>query len=260
VYYCCRELGRDWKELPYVLLGDDIVIGDKEVAELYLSLIKSLGVEVSMSKTHQSSTLYEFAKRLVYKGQEITPFPISALAETSSRYYLLTNLLIETENKGWVSKIGIPSAVASYYGIVKGKPSKYRRKIHDLSLISELIIKVMRKVIPAGSALMQIAGSMNIQFNKDITDDVGYSILSNIAVEMFADSTAVLEDESGPPLGLLAENLVIYLTGLENEADAALGFELIYSLPHLGCYGQIEEMYMNLKKEAIRIDTVASGD
>jgi len=100
IYYCCRELNLKWADSKYCLLGDDIVIGDKRLAEEYLKVIKSLGLEVSELKTHISPVLYEFAKRLVYKDQEITPFPISALAESESRSYILTSLLIETENKG----------------------------------------------------------------------------------------------------------------------------------------------------------------
>jgi len=47
----------------YALLGDDIVIGDKLVAERYKLIINSLGVEISESKTHVSNDTYEFAKR-----------------------------------------------------------------------------------------------------------------------------------------------------------------------------------------------------
>jgi hypothetical protein len=47
----------------YILLGDDIVIGGKEVAEKYQSLLLQLGVEISQNKTHVSDDTYEFAKR-----------------------------------------------------------------------------------------------------------------------------------------------------------------------------------------------------
>lgn len=46
-----------------MLLGDDILIGDEEVAKLYLEIIQDLGVDVSMAKTHVSKTTCEFAKR-----------------------------------------------------------------------------------------------------------------------------------------------------------------------------------------------------
>jgi hypothetical protein len=45
------------------VLGDDVLIGDREVGELYLEVIRDLGVDVSMAKTHISNTTCEFAKR-----------------------------------------------------------------------------------------------------------------------------------------------------------------------------------------------------
>jgi len=47
----------------YILLGDDIVINHDRVALEYLKIIRGLGVEVSVNKTHTSFTTYEFAKR-----------------------------------------------------------------------------------------------------------------------------------------------------------------------------------------------------
>lgn len=56
-------LGRDFSTLKYVVLGDDVLIGDRELGDRYIELIQSLGVEVSELKTHKSSTTLEFAKR-----------------------------------------------------------------------------------------------------------------------------------------------------------------------------------------------------
>jgi hypothetical protein len=47
VYYCCRKLGKDWRKANYVLLGDDIVIADDELAKKYMEVISDLGVEFS---------------------------------------------------------------------------------------------------------------------------------------------------------------------------------------------------------------------
>jgi hypothetical protein len=48
--------------------------------------MSTLGVEVSELKTHQSPHFLEFAKRLFYKGQEVSPFPISALQQTGNKF------------------------------------------------------------------------------------------------------------------------------------------------------------------------------
>lgn len=82
------------------MLGDDILIGCDLLAEKYLECLGRLGVQVSHLKTHSSDRLFEFAKRLVYKGKEITPFPISALPESSHRFYLMVELLKSEIRKG----------------------------------------------------------------------------------------------------------------------------------------------------------------
>jgi len=46
-----------------MILGDDIVIKNNAVAEAYIRVIKGLGVELSIQKTHVSNDTYEFAKR-----------------------------------------------------------------------------------------------------------------------------------------------------------------------------------------------------
>jgi len=50
----------------YALLGDDIVIADKSVADNYLSLMQSLGVPINLSKSFEMETGgLEFAKRWI---------------------------------------------------------------------------------------------------------------------------------------------------------------------------------------------------
>jgi len=66
----------------YVLLGDDIVIAHDTLAKSYKEVMACLDVPISEQKTHVSKHMYEFAKRWIYKEQEITPFPVGALMET----------------------------------------------------------------------------------------------------------------------------------------------------------------------------------
>lgn len=64
-----------------MLLGDDIVIANPSLAKAYLEIMDELKVPISLAKTHVSKDMYEFAKRLVYKGTEITPLPIPSIME-----------------------------------------------------------------------------------------------------------------------------------------------------------------------------------
>lgn len=250
VYYCCRKLGKDWRSLPYCLLGDDIVIGDREVAEYYLRVIKSLGVEVSMAKTHISDNFYEFAKRLVYKGQEISPFPLSALREQGSRYYLLVNLLMECKMKEWVSHLGIPRVILDYYELVRPLRRKLRKGIELKSSICELITEVIRGSRSAGDGINTIAGQLRLP--RSYTDEEGRKLLTQIVLELFTESDPY--GKKGDPLGEKSLEVVTYLSGWEDDLDPGLGLELIYCIPYLGIWGQVEETYMNLKREVAKVD------
>lgn len=65
----------------YVLLGDDIVLANEDVAKAYMTILDSLGVKVSETKTHVSKTTYEFAKRWIHHGEEVTGAPLGSLFE-----------------------------------------------------------------------------------------------------------------------------------------------------------------------------------
>jgi len=259
MFHCCRELNIPWSEARYVLLGDDVLIGDRLLKNKYIEMMTRLGVTFSPLKTHESEFLFEFAKRLFYKGEEITPFPISALKEVSKRYYLLVNLLIELEPKGWNLTEGIPQAISQFYKTVIPRNSVFSATLRDKSYFSELIMKVMRGAIAADKALNTLIGYFGHQI-RQLTEEESLNILSNIAVETFAESNPVNQKGMGYPLGKLAEDLLIQLTGVEEPTLSEHLLNVIIMIPHLAVYGQIEEAYLNVSKEAFRIDTVGGGD
>jgi hypothetical protein len=76
----------------YSLLGDDIVIGDSQVAYEYKKLISTLGVDISEQKTHESSHTFSFAKRWIHKGVEITGIRLDGWIN-NQKYYLLAEEL-----------------------------------------------------------------------------------------------------------------------------------------------------------------------
>jgi len=65
----------------YVLLGDDIVLANEHVAKEYMAILSILGVKVSETKTHVSNDTYEFAKRWIHFGEEVTGAPLGSLFE-----------------------------------------------------------------------------------------------------------------------------------------------------------------------------------
>lgn len=65
----------------YALLGDDIVIANDAVAREYRAILSDLGVSISEQKTHVSPDTFEFAKRWIQRGVEVTGAPMGSLFE-----------------------------------------------------------------------------------------------------------------------------------------------------------------------------------
>lgn len=102
VLYCASLCGHDpFKFSAYALLGDDIVIYDSSVAEKYREVIASFGVEISDIKSHDSESYRDFAKRLFYKGTEITPFPLHSVVENWNKPIELVSVLNDLQKRGW---------------------------------------------------------------------------------------------------------------------------------------------------------------
>jgi len=266
IYYLCQINSIDWRTCSYALLGDDIVINNDIISKGYINIMKTLGVEVNDLKTHHSNHFFEFAKRLFYKSKEITPFPISSLQETNDHYYLIVNTLMEIEKRGWVPVEGIPAAITAFYKTVLHRKSNNCLKLGEASWGVEGMIKVMQDRLPGGQFLTELAARHNYKIVPPLTDSEAGYMLSNVAVELFADSSPLndsFKQKSKFPLGELAVGWVEKLTGLCNDVDCELIeeiFELIQSIPQLRGYGTVEETYMNLVKQAKRIDTVEQGN
>lgn len=73
------QLGTDWFE-DYAVLGDDIVIGNKRVADEYLVILDLLGAPVNLSKSLVSNNgSAEFAKRFFLRYQDASPISFKEL-------------------------------------------------------------------------------------------------------------------------------------------------------------------------------------
>jgi hypothetical protein len=96
VQYCAAQAGVvGWFDL-YAILGDDIVIGHHKVALKYVEFMSKIGVGINASKSIKGQNLsFEFAKRFFWRGEDITPLPLSGLAP------------------GWLSLSSVPEIVAS---------------------------------------------------------------------------------------------------------------------------------------------------
>jgi len=84
----------------YAVLGDDVVIQDDDVAAQYLSIMKTLGVGVNLSKTVVSTNLLEFAKRLRTRTHDVSPIGPGAILATSRRPLMAATLFTDLDTRG----------------------------------------------------------------------------------------------------------------------------------------------------------------
>nr|UTQ48829.1 RNA-dependent RNA polymerase [Monilinia fructicola mitovirus 12] len=82
VQIAARRVGfKTWFE-EYAVLGDDIVIANKSVADAYLFVMEQLGVDINLSKSLISNTgSCEFAKKLFVSGVEVSPLGPKSIFE-----------------------------------------------------------------------------------------------------------------------------------------------------------------------------------
>jgi len=115
VQYSADKAGYDLPYGGYALLGDDIVIGNKEVAEIYKQVITDLGVEFSIPKSHEGNTLVDFAKRLWLRDKqdpmkwvEISPFSVNGFKSAEGNPYLLFIELQMASMRGLLGNTSVP--------------------------------------------------------------------------------------------------------------------------------------------------------
>lgn len=251
VFYCCKSLKMSWLNAPYYLLGDDLLICNKELAEKYMEVMKLLDVGISEPKSFISPHFFELAKRQFYKGEEISPYPVSSIKESLSNVSTFVATLIDLEGRGWLAKTAPSKAIALGYGCMSSYRSVYKSKMEHTAYLADKMLRCIRGAEPAGKAISSIFSKLG--YPMTVSDKIGNSIIENIVVDRFSQQPEMKPIKlEGPPTFELAANLVMLLTGLDEER-LPLGFETIYALPVTQIHGQIEETYMNLVSKAKQI-------
>jgi len=253
VYYCCRKLGIKWSEAPYVMLGDDIVIKHNDLAKMYMEVMTSLDVGISLQKSHISKTMYEFAKRIFYIGEEITPFPISALYSTRRTPSLMLNVLVNEEQKGWTSPIGTPIVLSELYRMLGFNATYVAKKLKVFFTSYQVMIgirgrKTANEVIDLISEAYYpriVSLFKNNLMNAILFKDV---FCKTMFMKMLDTSlvSSVAPRPHSKPLGMIAEQLVMMITGRDDTIIDA--FDLIQAIPVLQIHGAVEETYMAVVK------------
>lgn len=87
-------------ETRYEIVGDDIIIFDKELAETYLIIMNAIGVPINLSKSvvSENKPVAEFVKRVSVNGKDVSPFSWKQFI-TENSYLGHINTVIALFNK-----------------------------------------------------------------------------------------------------------------------------------------------------------------
>jgi hypothetical protein len=144
----------------YGLLGDDIVIADRAVAEHYLAIMRGLGVSISMHKSIVSeSGLLEFAKRW-FSGTrgEISALGPGLLLACVRNIYLLPVLVLQMFQRSWIY---FPEHVDKFISVITKLRGKTSGKMVALMIATVLGPSGMLK-----GNFRQVIACANIWFKK----------------------------------------------------------------------------------------------
>lgn len=140
----------------YALLGDDIVIANTAVAQEYTQILGSLGVSISDVKSHVSDDTYEFAKRWIHKGEEVTGAPMSLIVgKVKPKWFDLVRFIQDVETR-WLHKSytlasrGLFAEMFTKLGVTKGYSLKLASKayiFHQFPLATDSPSRLMEKSI-----------------------------------------------------------------------------------------------------------------
>ncbi|AOX47577.1 RNA-dependent RNA polymerase [Ceratobasidium mitovirus A] len=95
----------------YVVLGDDIVIGNRSVAEKYRIIMSELGMELSLNKSiwiepgNRLFSVAEICKRLFLDGAEVSSLPVRLMANVIEHNHMIYQLQDEMFKR---SQVNVP--------------------------------------------------------------------------------------------------------------------------------------------------------
>jgi hypothetical protein len=144
----------------YAIVGDDIVIADKGVAEHYLTLMRTFGVSISLHKSIVSeSGLLEFAKRW-FSGTrgELSALGPGLLLATVRNIYFLPILIVQMYHRGWLI---FPEHVERFISFAK----KFRNNISG-STLTLMIATVLGPSGLLGSQKGQVTACAELWFTR----------------------------------------------------------------------------------------------
>jgi hypothetical protein len=264
VYLASKEANIPWSDCPYMLLGDDIVIADDKVADNYRALLERFDIPFSKEKSHQSPYLFEFAKRFVHDGTEISPFPLNGLFENRNQWLLAVGTIFEeTYRKRWIPRTGILQVCQDFIRLTGYTSSYVKKKTFKLNLILQLrevftgraqMADFFRNLAISlrGEPVSMHFGSPRFRFLPD------HVLLKSYALVTEASVTRLTSNQNRRPLGLIAEHLsaTCYYVFGQNE-DPKL---FIRSCPIIQTFDETMEDFRRFRESGMDLESLQMGE
>jgi hypothetical protein len=262
VFVACNKAGIRWKSCPYTLLGDDIVIANDEVAMKYKEILQGLDIPFSAEKSHSSPHLFEFAKRWIHDGTEISPFPLAGLYENRNSWLLaLGTIFEEVHRKHWNMSVDISSICFGYLECL-GWNSRFIEKRRSKITLILLLRSYIANTIPVADVLRHSALMVGGEHLLSRIEAFPWFqeqrfLIPSISRMFLKDLERITDPSSSKPLGHWAEDIVMIGSGLFEQVEDP--FQLIHSCPITRTYGEVEEIYLRLRNSPYDGTALAEG-
>jgi hypothetical protein len=243
--------------LNYSVLGDDVAIWDKAVAEEYTRIIQDLDVEISKAKSYiprSGDTFWkaEFAKRLYLKGEEISGISPDVLAEGFKSFWNFPELVNFLVRHGFARITEVPiSRVAKIFRLSSKDVDQLvcAFRVNEILGGQSIQIDLSLDTIIAERLSSLTITKLMLERIDELTESIG-----NISSDLFDEeetNRAVLEKHLGSEI-ISDENLV-YNRILKDRIKEILALEK-RMLKYIPSEGDDIEQFLNSVKVSDEIE------
>nr|WNK16433.1 MAG: RNA-dependent RNA polymerase [Fusarium oxysporum f. sp. cubense mitovirus 2] len=247
VAYAAKLAGYDnFKQ--YIILGDDIVIKNDNVAYYYIKIINKLGVDISLTKTHVSYDTYEFAKRWIKNKKEITGIPVRGLIHNFKNMNIVFTILyshFKINGNTYLSKNSLVESLRLLYKdfyLIKGKKKYFpirnmKSYIHRLQTFSSILD------VTFGYSNDQ---SIRQIFSRNITSE--YYMIPTVLEDSLLEIKKILSTGLGKLLSTNVGKVSSWQTKIIESYDDKNRNNLIYYPTFVGLYNYINNIKTRTKR------------
>jgi hypothetical protein len=129
-------------------------------------LLEKMGVKISLTKTHVGKTTYEFAKRWIQDGIEITGIPTKGIIHNFRNQFIVFTILYDfykVKNNLYVSKHSLCKVVSNLY--FKFKFDEWKLKIKNRKKTFKLKSTILTLNLKERSKVKSFSLALDLTFN-----------------------------------------------------------------------------------------------